>query len=673
MTDTGSSPFVEHPRDVFNEESVLNLKQIISSLQFQLSSTKSEKSLLEQSKESLSKRYEEIISKKNEDLSSLEQNVEFLYKEREQLRDKVENQKQIFEQQRQELSQEIDELKGSNSRLLSKNDKLEFKLNNINAKYEHIKSDFNYELSNNDQLNGRIKSLELENKRLSEINDEFSNNLNLAADQLSNDRSLELQTINDNLQRTNSQLQLKVDKLLQHKTSTELLKQKNISLSNKVSRLESFEQKCWSLSVENTELKSKFDDYFKIINEYITHEDNDTNESVVMKFVNKLKDLKNNNLVLFDKYSQTQTKLTQSENKLQNLHSKIQHEYLPKIDSLSELNLSKDLQIKKLQDQKMLNNKEIEFLRNSLKNFDRIEASKIENERKENNNPSSEATNQYLSNLEKLVDQYKLEIDSLQKQAVKSSSSIGEKRPRIVDDAMEVKSMNINTSLDRENVKLQTQVKNLEDEINRLNDKIQSNEKVESQRESIHMVQLKSNPFSKDQLVKQQSLDLLIKENQDLIKKFVEGIDDESIDLIPKSVFARQEQDKAILQTKVDQLTKKIHRLKTIYADKSKDILSIISKYFGYTIEFIPSPINPNDLSSRIKLVSRYLSNKDNSAPSNAYLILDLNSKSLKANGNLEFKSLCEDLVSNWVNEKGQIPCFLSALNLKIYETYVLS
>lgn len=673
MTDTGSSPFVEHPRDVFNEESVLNLKQIISSLQFQLSSTKSEKSLLEQSKESLSKRYEEIISKKNEDLSSLEQNVEFLYKEREQLRDKVENQKQIFEQQRQELSQEIDELKGSNSRLLSKNDKLEFKLNNINAKYEHIKSDFNYELSNNDQLNGRIKSLELENKRLSEINDEFSNNLNLAADQLSNDRSLELQTINDNLQRTNSQLQLKVDKLLQHKTSTELLKQKNISLSNKVSRLESFEQKCWSLSVENTELKSKFDDYFKIINEYITHEDNDTNESVVMKFVNKLKDLKNNNLVLFDKYSQTQTKLTQLENKLQNLHSKIQHEYLPKIDSLSELNLSKDLQIKKLQDQKMLNNKEIEFLRNSLKNFDRIEASKIENERKENNNPSSEATNQYLSNLEKLVDQYKLEIDSLQKQAVKSSSSIGEKRPRIVDDAMEVKSMNINTSLDRENVKLQTQVKNLEDEINRLNDKIQSNEKVESQRESIHMVQLKSNPFSKDQLVKQQSLDLLIKENQDLIKKFVEGIDDESIDLIPKSVFARQEQDKAILQTKVDQLTKKIHRLKTIYADKSKDILSIISKYFGYTIEFIPSPINPNDLSSRIKLVSRYLSNKDNSAPSNAYLILDLNSKSLKANGNLEFKSLCEDLVSNWVNEKGQIPCFLSALNLKIYETYVLS
>lgn len=673
MTDTGSSPFVEHPRDVFNEESVLNLRQIISSLQFQLSSTKSEKSLLEQSKESLSKRYEEIISKKNEDLSSLEQNVEFLYKEREQLRDKVENQKQIFEQQRQELSQEIDELKGSNSRLLSKNDKLEFKLNNINAKYEHIKSDFNYELSNNDQLNGRIKSLELENKRLSEINDEFSNNLNLAADQLSNDRSLELQTINDNLQRTNSQLQLKVDKLLQHKTSTELLKQKNISLSNKVSRLESFEQKCWSLSVENTELKSKFDDYFKIINEYITHEDNDTNESVVMKFVNKLKDLKNNNLVLFDKYSQTQTKLTQLENKLQNLHSKIQHEYLPKIDSLSELNLSKDLQIKKLQDQKMLNNKEIEFLRNSLKNFDRIEASKIENERKENNNPSSEATNQYLSNLEKLVDQYKLEIDSLQKQAVKSSSSIGEKRPRIVDDAMEVKSMNINTSLDRENVKLQTQVKNLEDEINRLNDKIQSNEKVESQRESIHMVQLKSNPFSKDQLVKQQSLDLLIKENQDLIKKFVEGIDDESIDLIPKSVFARQEQDKAILQTKVDQLTKKIHRLKTIYADKSKDILSIISKYFGYTIEFIPSPINPNDLSSRLKLVSRYLSNKDNSAPSNAYLILDLNSKSLKANGNLEFKSLCEDLVSNWVNEKGQIPCFLSALNLKIYETYVLS
>ena len=51
---------------------------------------------------------------------------------------------------------------------------------------------------------------------------------------------------------------------------------------------------------------------------------------------------------------------------------------------------------------------------------------------------------------------------------------------------------------------------------------------------------------------------------------------------------------------------------------------------------------------------------KEHSPP---YLILDVQSKSLKANGNYEFKTMCEELVSQWVNDKHQIPCFLSALN----------
>ena len=142
-----------------------------------------------------------------------------------------------------------------------------------------------------------------------------------------------------------------------------------------------------------------------------------------------------------------------------------------------------------------------------------------------------------------------------------------------------------------------------------------------------------------------------------------------NVDYVPKSVFARQENDKDILQAKIDQLSKKLNRLKNVYTEKSKEILAIISRFFGYVIEFIPSPINLNDFCSKIKLVSKYMIQKDKEH-SPPYLILDVQSKSLKANGNYEFKTMCEELVSQWVNDKHQIPCFLSALNLKIFEDY---
>lgn len=666
MPDTGSSPFVERPGNILNDDSEYNLKQVISNLQFQLSSAKTEKNLLEQGKSSLAEEYEKVISKKNEELTTLQEDVKFLYKQREELQSKIENQAQIHEQQCNTLKRDIDNLTQSHSKKISSFDRIEFKYNNVVGKYEHVKSDYNYELQINDQLRERIESLQEKESKLLKLNDDLSENLRLAANQLANDKSQYLQLQNDNLKKTNNQLQLKVDDLLQNKTSVELLKQQNISLMNKASRLEEYEQKYLSISIENSILKTKFDDYFKIINEYIKHDGDDTNESIVLKFVNKFKELRNSNIVLLDKIAQTQLKLTQTEEVTKTLQGQIENDLYPQMNLLKEECKSKIQTIAKLESQKSLNVKEIEFLRSSLKKFDELD-------QKKTNDVSSEATNQYLTNLEKLVDEYKNEIDKLQKNLQSQSSqnneqseSIGDKRPRIIDDAMKVKLSSSNVkSLESENLELLTKIETLSEEILRLNQRNKSLEQINTRRESFHVLQYKSNPFNKDQLVKQVSLDLLRKENEDLIKSYVENKSCD-VDQIPKSVFARQEQDKEILQTKIDQLMKKINRLKSIYSDKSKDILSIISKYFGYSIEFVPNPVNPNDLSSRIKLVSRYL-NK-NSA-NNGYLILDLNTKSLKANGNSVFKNLCEDLVAKWVNEKGQIPCFLSALNLKIFET----
>lgn len=628
-----SSPFI----DVLHEDLEYNSKQVISGLRFQILSLQTEKNLLQMSKDSLKQEYESIVSKKNQELQNLQENVEFLHKKREQLQSKLDNQTAIHDKTSSESSGSVTRLQRENIRLETDLSKLEQKYANVVAKYEHLRLDLNGELSANDELRERIKSLERDNQRLAQVNDELSGNLRLAGDQLHSDTRHVLQEQNDSLTRTNAQLQLKVDELLQKQTSVELLKQQNVSLLSKMARLEELEKKSWDLSIQNAELKVNFDDYFKLIYDTVAHSETDTSELVVRLFVAKFKELKNTRIVLYDKLTQAQSKLDAAEQRVHSLEARAA-ELEDKISSLEEANTAKDVTLKKLENQKSLNTQEIEFLRNSLKKFDQIA-------RKDD---VSEATNQYLTNLEKLVDEYKQKIDTLQKA---QPSPVSNKRPRLMESPAP------SPKLERENIELQIQLKSLADDVTRLEKLLESKDAVKHQRESFHILQYKSNPFHKDQLVKQQTLDVLRKENEALLKNM-------SDDVFPKAVFARQEHDKALLQAKIDELTKKINRLKSIYAEKSKEILSIISRFFGYTIEFIPSPVNPNDLTSRIKLVSKYL-------PENGYLVLDLKTKSLKAHGNSDFKSLCEDLVSEWVNDKGQIPCFLSALSLQVYNTSV--
>lgn len=64
---TDSSPFIDHPnfQDVDD-----NTKQVISKLQFQISSSRTEQRLLIESKKDLSNQYEQLLKAKNDELES---------------------------------------------------------------------------------------------------------------------------------------------------------------------------------------------------------------------------------------------------------------------------------------------------------------------------------------------------------------------------------------------------------------------------------------------------------------------------------------------------------------------------------------------------------------------------------------------------------------------------
>ncbi|OVF11451.1 putative spindle assembly checkpoint component [Clavispora lusitaniae] len=661
MIDGSSSPFLESPgTPVFREK--------LARLEYEVSTLKTEKRLLQQNKDSSIGRYEELLAKKNDELARLQSNFDYVYNQRNELKSKLENQKDVAGRNTSDLTKDTKRLREENDALRKKLDKYERQYTSVSGKLEHVRADLNRELSANDQYRERIGDLEQENKQMADLNKDLLERMKSLSAQIENNRAAsqveELQLKLSALQNTNNSLQSKVDSLLQAKTSVELLKQKNASMAARIQVLEAFEEKAASLELDNVKLQAKFDEYFGAIASSVEKQDTDE-ENTVVSFISNFKQLQNRNLVLFDKLNETQSKVTELEQLNNALTSQIEQELQPQLEQLKAANSAAETEIAELKKIKILNGKEIEFLRNSLKDMDTVASRKSVAE----TNPDSlqeqeaqrKATNQYLTNLEKLVDDYKNQIDELTKKENTKQITMPSKRPRLAENSADLQTVR---DLRNENLELSATIKGLKDEIESLRKRLALKERNPSSKGNI--LELRLNPFAKDQYVKQETLDLLRKENEALITQYVKN---GNVDYVPKSVFARQENDKDILQAKIDQLSKKLNRLKNVYTEKSKEILAIISRFFGYVIEFIPSPINSNDFCSKIKLVSKYMIQKDKEQ-SPPYLILDVQSKSLKANGNYEFKTMCEELVSQWVNDKHQIPCFLSALNLKIFEDY---
>lgn len=661
MIDGSLSPFLESPgTPVFREK--------LARLEYEVSTLKTEKRLLQQNKDSSIGRYEELLAKKNDELARLQSNFDYVYNQRNELKSKLENQKDVAGRNTSDLTKDTKRLREENDALRKKLDKYERQYTSVSGKLEHVRADLNRELSANDQYRERIGDLEQENKQMADLNKDLLERMKHLSAQIENNRAAsqveELQLKLLALQNTNNLLQSKVDSLLQAKTSVELLKQKNASMAARIQVLEAFEEKAALLELDNVKLQAKFDEYFGAIASSVEKQDTDE-ENTVVSFILNFKQLQNRNLVLFDKLNETQSKVTELEQLNHALTSQIEQELQPQLEQLKAANTAAETEIAELKKIKILNGKEIEFLRNSLKDMDTVASRKSVAE----TNPDSlqeqeaqrKATNQYLTNLEKLVDDYKNQIDELTKKENTKQITMPSKRPRLAENSADLQAVR---DLRNENLELSATIKGLKDEIESLRKRLALKERNPSSKGNI--LELRLNPFAKDQYVKQETLDLLRKENEALITQYVKN---GNVDYVPKSVFARQENDKDILQAKIDQLSKKLNRLKNVYTEKSKEILAIISRFFGYVIEFIPSPINLNDFCSKIKLVSKYMIQKDKEQ-SPPYLILDVQSKSLKANGNYEFKTMCEELVSQWVNDKHQIPCFLSALNLKIFEDY---
>ncbi|KAI5954467.1 MAD1 [Candida jiufengensis] len=681
MTGVTSSPFVDNPtNEIINQyekdSSTINTKIYISKLEYQLKSFQTEKKLWSQEKSSIISNYESSIKLKNKEIESLKLNVEFLYKENDQLNTKIDNSTDISTNQIKELNEKNRILEQNYRETENKLQSLTEKNDRLIRKHKQVTSDWNTQIQLNDEMTKELKQRDQIINKLQNSNQEFVNKLEQYTEMFKNDESFFknnqiLVNKNNSLQKTNNQLQIKIDQLLQKHTSAELLKQKNLSLNQKLEQYEALKQKYSKLEMEKLQIESKFNVYFKTLSDALIddndtqklNDDDETTKSIkISNFIEKFKALQANNLTLKEKFDSKSIEVNELKQELENASTLIENEYLPMIESWQTKNEQSSNAIVELEREKKLYTIEIEHLRKSLKDLEDILRS---NEESKQDNRTMQ---QYVTNLENLVDQYKRKLDE---QAIKNQkeqplqTNSFNKRPRMEDHTFRKAASDLET----QNIQLLSSIKILEQNNNELKEEVESLRAINGKKEAIHILELKNNLLAKDQFIKKETLDALRKENESLINTYINDKEDKEV--IPKSLFVRQEDDKSQLQLQIDQLTKRIIRLREVYTEKSKEILKIISKYFGYSIEFLPSTINSNELSSRLKLISKYKKPQPGTQ-SNNYLIIDIENKSLKAYGDYEFKSLCESLANEWVS-KNQFPCLLSALNLKLYESFIAS
>lgn len=650
MKEQSLSPFLEQPSRLETSQAYAHEK--IVRLEFELGALKREKNLVEQSRDATVDKYERLLASKNKELAQLRTNFDYVSALCKDLEKELTSVKGTSSEETRNGARELVVLRKENKQYRVKLQQTERLYQTAKDQYERVNADINSERSRADKYHQRLDLLQLEVKKEKKLNADLLEQLLLSSHAMGDSRELEhLRATIAALQKTINDLQCRVDTCTQQRTSVELLRQKNASLAAQVLLLEGTKERVTRVEQKYAALQAKFDEYFGAIS--VSLDALDADNAAVKDFVLRYMAMQNEHLVMYDKLNAEQTRVKQLDAGL----AQGRQEYdavLLQLRALETRDVENCAKIASLSKNAVLNQKEIEFLRNSVKDLGTSDAKAVGALAAE---PASAELNAYLTNLEKLVESYKREIDALNKIAASANASVGQpsKRPRLIEN-LDPHTETV-SALRSSNLELQTEVKLLQNTVRTLEKRLNS----QPERAGA-ILELRENPFSADQLVKRETLEALRAENRDLITRFIEN---ENVDQVPHAVYARQEHDKNMLQDRVDALVKKIHRIDVVYAQKTSEIMALISRYFGYSIKFIANPVNPIDICSKIKLVSTYTSAPDDGET--PYLLLDVNKRTLGAHGSADFKRLCEQLVDQWVRGTYQIPCFLSAFNLEMY------
>ena len=299
--------------------------------------------------------------------------------------------------------------------------------------------------------------------------------------------------------------------------------------------------------------------------------------------------------------------------------------------------------------QKNLFQKEIVLLKEQLRLFESEEVTM-------NLADQDEIRNKRVIELEKLLQEYKAEIDHLQSRLntpvdLIPNSELGQKRlfeESANNERVQALQFEIGTHKRSESM-LKKESDNLSLQLELLTAKLETYKS--------RVLQHRDSPLAKIETVKQTTLDNLRASNQDLLSQLQGQPVTESV---PKSVFTMLQTELVAAQDNVKEKEKRMRRLKETWAAKSSEFREAVYSLLGYRLDFLQN--------GRVRVSSMYADN-----PSQA-IVFDGETSNMQIVGNssnedaTEWSQEINTIVQFWISERDSVPGLLSALTLELVE-----
>lgn len=312
----------------------------------------------------------------------------------------------------------------------------------------------------------------------------------------------------------------------------------------------------------------------------------------------------------------------------------------------------------RLDRQRALAVKEVEYLRAQLKTFD-MEDMTLQPE------SVDQQKLKRIQELEDLVDKYKEEVSTLHADisSIESASAspvqpvLGSKRPREGDD-FEHEQLG---QLARKNRKLQSELSDLQTTHRLLQKEHEvTTQQLASAKEQLktRILSLRSNPTSDHEATKASTLAALKLENAELLAHIQRQ--PTLFATVPASQLAAAQREIADAKAETASAHKSARRLKEVWAAKSAEFKEAVFSTLGWTVTFIPG--------GKMRVESVYHPSQTDEHENS--IVFDGEKGTMKVGGGPRsaFANRIGDNIKFWVREKGCVPCFLAALTLEFYE-----
>lgn len=337
---------------------------------------------------------------------------------------------------------------------------------------------------------------------------------------------------------------------------------------------------------------------------------------------------------------------------------------VPAIEAASSTTSSTAKLVQRLERQKTLANKEIQYLRDQLKVYDTedttFQADQLD-----------EAKQKRIEELENVVEQYRTEVQHLTNelttaQAAQPASSQSEtiphgtKRPHSSTSPPEESEqmgqlLRKNRKLQDEYSILKASNKLLEKELSVTKERLTAASKERQTR----VLSLRSNPTSDFEAIKLSTLKTLRQENEDLLAQIKNHYKSAATSTIPLSTLHAAEAKITELTNLLKSQTTRNDRLLKTWSAKTSEFRQSIIDLLGWDVQFLKD--------GKLKVTSAYYPATEDAENS---IMFDGVRGSMKVSGGPEskFAGKIGDNVKYWVRGKGCVPGLLAALTLEFWE-----